>query len=112
MQPNAKNGAHRQEWSCTCRAQNDAFRNDVVETVMSSIDRICTRRKLVCLVEHVHDAGAVQCSPALVQALTEAVRVSEQASNSRRLHVFSRADSECMLCIDMLDARYLCWHSV
>lgn len=71
---------------------------------MSSIDRICTRRKLVCLVERVHDAGAVQCSPALVQALIKAVRVSEQASNSRRLHVFSRADSRCTLCIDMLAA--------
>ena len=68
------------ECKCACRAQNDAFRNDVVQDVMSGVDRMCSRRKLGCLVQRVHDAEAVQCSPALVQGLVAAVKDSEQAS--------------------------------
>lgn len=47
---------------------------------MSGVDRLCSRRKLGCLVQRVHDAEAVQCSPALVQGLVAAVKDSEQAS--------------------------------
>ncbi len=72
--------SHWHECKCACRAQNDAFRNDVVQEVMSGVDRICSRRKLGCLVQRVHDAEAVQCSPALVQGLIDAVKDSEQAS--------------------------------
>lgn len=71
---------HWHECKCACRAQNDAFRNDIVQEVMSSIDRMCSRRNLGCLVQRVHDAEAVQCSPALVQGLVAAVKDSEQAS--------------------------------
>lgn len=45
---------------------------------MGNVDKLCTRRQLSCLVERVHDAGAVQCSPALVQGLLAAVRESKQ----------------------------------
>ena len=47
---------------------------------MSGIDRMCSRRNLGCLAQRVHDAEAVQCSPALVQGLVAAVKDSEQAS--------------------------------
>ena len=62
----------------------------MVKNVMRSIDNICARRQLACLVERVHDAGAVQCSPALVQALTNAVKVAEQANNFKHLLVISK----------------------
>ena len=72
--------SHWCEGKCACRAQNDAFRNDVVQEVISGVDNVCSRRKLGCLVQRVHDAEAVQCSPALVQGLVAAVKDSEQAS--------------------------------
>lgn len=61
-----------------CRAQHDSVRNVVVSDVTSRIEKLCHRRRLTCLVERVHDAGAVQCSPAQVEALTAAVKESEE----------------------------------
>ena len=63
-----------------CRAQHDSVRNAVVSDVTSQIQRLCDRRCLTCFIERVHDAGAVQCSPALVEALTAAVQESEEVS--------------------------------
>ena len=63
-----------------CRAQHDSVRNAVVADVTSHIGQLCDRRHLTCSVERIHDAGAVQCSPALVGALSAAVKESEQVS--------------------------------
>lgn len=63
-----------------CRAQHDSVRNTVVSDVTSQIQKLCDRRCLTCLIERVHDAGAVQCSPALIEALTAAVQESEEVS--------------------------------
>lgn len=52
----------------------------MVSDVTSYITELCDRRRLTCLVERIHDAGAVQCSPALVGALSAAVKESEQVS--------------------------------
>ena len=54
------------------------MRNTVVSDVISQTEELCARRGLTCLIERVHDAGAVQCSPAIVQDLSAAVRESEQ----------------------------------
>ena len=66
---------------CVRRAQNDAVRGGVVSDIMDGIDKLCERRRLDCQVDRVHDAGAVQCSPDLVQGLLAAVKDS-QAVNS------------------------------
>ena len=63
-----------------CRAQHDAVRNDVVSDVTRQMHSLCDRRRVTCFIERVHDAGAVQCSPALVEALTAAVQESEEVS--------------------------------
>ena len=63
-----------------CRAQHDSVRQAVVSDVTGQIKQLCERRRLTCLIERVHDAGAVQCSPALVEALTTAIQESEQVS--------------------------------
>ena len=63
-----------------CRAQHDSVRNAVVSDVTGKVQRLCDRRRLTCLIERVHDAGAVQCSPSLVEALTAAVQESEEVS--------------------------------
>ena len=52
----------------------------MVADVTSQIGQLCDRRRLTCSVERIHDAGAVQCSPALVDALRAAVKESEQVS--------------------------------
>ena len=52
----------------------------MVSDVTGQIQRLCERRRLTCLIERVHDAGAVHCSPALVEALTAAVQESEEVS--------------------------------
>ncbi len=56
----------------------------MVSDITSSIDQLCQRRKLDCLVDRVHDAGAVRCSPALVQGLLAAVKDSEQVVNKSK----------------------------
>lgn len=53
----------------------------MVQDVVISIDNLCKRRHVDCQVEHVHDAEAVQCSPALAHALSGAVRASEQVKD-------------------------------
>lgn len=52
----------------------------MVSDVTSHIGKLCDQRHLTCSVERIHDAGAVQCSPALVGALSAAVKESEQVS--------------------------------
>ena len=60
------------------RAPGDGLRAVVVSDVMTSIQSICDQRSLQCCVDRVHDAEAVQCSPAIVQGLIAAVEASEQ----------------------------------
>ncbi|KAL3162355.1 hypothetical protein ABBQ32_010038 [Trebouxia sp. C0010 RCD-2024] len=65
-------------FSVDIRAQYDSVRSAVVLDVINQVEKLCERRHLTCLVQRVHDAGAVQCSPALVEALTAAVKESEE----------------------------------
>lgn len=75
------------------RAQYDSVRSVVVLDVIDQVEKLCERRHLTCLVQRVHDAGAVQCSPALVEALTAAVKESEEVCNS--LHPTPSSKCEC-----------------
>lgn len=60
------------------RAPQDSLRAVVVSDVTASIEQICHQRGLQCIVDRVHDAEAVQCSPGIVQGLVAAVEASEE----------------------------------
>lgn len=83
---------HHQTFSLRVRrAPRDSLRAVVVSDVMTSIQSICDQRSLQCCVERVHDAEAVQCSPAIVQGLTAAVEASEQVQQLVE-------DTSCLSC--------------
>ena len=61
------------EFTVDVRAPQDKLRADAVESIRSSIQKICSQRKIECSIESLQEFGVTVCAPWLMRQMDRAV---------------------------------------